>query len=1070
MNFHALWNCALLALSLPLPAAVTLYPAGGGSNLRVPVIAPAPGGAKGKAVDFEGVRFTYELLPHFRAAETGELEFFVRDLPRRLEKAVLVLTGADGGKLELLVNPASTGRTFTLRGGKAKAVSAERPQIAKWRKYRLELLPGKAVFHAGGETVCVPLPPGFRPVRLAVYAAMVDELSYRSGGAELKLDWEQDYTARVEPAKHSGGVSAALHGFDSFAVSTDPAKRDCPTLQLANSTDAERAVTLEYSVKSELGKLDRSWKQQFRLAPGEEVIEAVKFPFPLTSDLYHLTLKTTGTDNGDRFRRHFLYAEPRGEKPGPGLFGLHDCDVNTFGFWPDALPLRYSHKYLRWGYVVGPAWLKDFDGGYGLDPDTPPAEWNWNEKLDWELASGREMYVCLQSTPLSDWQRERPYKKMRKLAWGWSGGFPKLDRYAEFVRAAGERYKGRIRLWEVENEPNASSHMPDKPGDYAQICRTVAAALKPLDRANVIFGISGTSTFVPWMGKVLAAGGCPALDAISWHTYTTPEQPDKAGLPDMLREARKVASKYNRFFNSETGILTAFRYRADEPIPPETVAEKVAARAAGFVSKNAWPGRVNDEYQSSMSIVKNAAINFLAGTEAFIFFGWNPKWPAEPAKWQQNTPSFSLISATADGERTPSLATLAVGVLAMQFEGVVLNPAPVPAGSGGVNGGIFRKADGGEVALLWSQGPTGSVLLASPAPELELVSLYGEKSALKPVSSARGVNTFLLPLTDRPLYVHADRAGMRLEASPVDAVKVRELPDGKAAVTFTLLNRSDKAWNARIKAPSDRQFHITPAAASIEIAPKKRRNLTFQLEPAQQPQQPEFHLPFAVELPGGGDFRYSVKLANRPAVKIGRTPSQPLMLNRVEQAVVGRPPKLASLQEDYFWGGPDELSGEARLAYDDNALYLTVKVHDANLKAPEPWPGVAGSSLELFLDLRTPEQGLGGAHYGDGVCQFLIRPELPGVKAAIWSPQLPDAVRSGVAVTGKTQKDGYEVTVTLPWRAFGLRRVPESFGFDLGLNGAFPDQAKRKTQLMLFGTAQNFRSAAGFGRIHTQEK
>ena len=57
MNFHALWNCALLALSLPLPAAVTLYPAGGGSNLRVPVIAPAPGGAKGKAVDFEGVRF-----------------------------------------------------------------------------------------------------------------------------------------------------------------------------------------------------------------------------------------------------------------------------------------------------------------------------------------------------------------------------------------------------------------------------------------------------------------------------------------------------------------------------------------------------------------------------------------------------------------------------------------------------------------------------------------------------------------------------------------------------------------------------------------------------------------------------------------------------------------------------------------------------------------------------------------------------------------------------------------------------------------------------------------------------
>ena len=154
------------------------------------------------------------------------------------------------------------------------------------------------------------------------------------------------------------------------------------------------------------------------------------------------------------------------------------------------------------------------------------------------------------------------YSKMRKLAWGWSGGFPKLDRYAEFVRAAGERYKGKICLWEVENEPNASSHMPDKPGDYAAICKTVSAVLKPIDRANVIFGISGTSTFVPWMKKVLALGGYPALDAISWHTYTTPEQPDKAGLPAMLREARETAAQYRRFFNSETGVLTAFRYEA----------------------------------------------------------------------------------------------------------------------------------------------------------------------------------------------------------------------------------------------------------------------------------------------------------------------------------------------------------------------------------------------------------------------------------------------------------------------------------------------------------------------------
>lgn len=1069
MRFPMVWSGLLAFCALPL-AAVTLYPAAGGSNLRVPVIAPVPGGARGNAVDFEGVRFTYELQPHFQAAESGELEFFLRDLPRRREKSVLVLTGADGSCIELRVEPASAGRTFSLRGNGRKVTSAEQPEIGRWRRYQLALRPGKALFQGSGKSITLPLPAGFQPVRLTVYAAMTDELRYRSGGAELTLDWEKDYAARVKPAKNSGGVSTSLHGFDSFAVSTDPKRRDCPTLQLVNSTGSARKIQLDYTIKSERRRLNQHWKQQITLAPGEEKIEAVRFPFPLATDLYHLELKVTGSDTGKQFRRHFFHVEPRGEKSGPGLFGLHDCDVNVFGFWPDVLPLRFSHKYLRWGYVVGPAWLRDFHGNYGLDPDTPPAEWNWNEKLDWELASGREMYVCLQSTPLSDWQRERPYSKMRKLAWGWSGGFPKLDRYAEFVRAAGERYKGKIRLWEVENEPNASSHMPDKPGDYAAICKTVSAVLKPIDRANVIFGISGTSTFVQWMKKVLALGGYPALDAISWHTYTTPEQPDKAGLPAMLREARETAAQYRRFFNSETGVLTAFRYEADQPIPPEVVAEKVAARATGFVSKNAWPGRVNDEYLSSMSIVKNAAINFLAGVEAFVFFGWNPKWPADPAKWEQNTPSFSLISATTGGERTPNLVTLAIGVLAAQFEGVVLNPPPAPAASGGVNGGIFRKANGGEVALLWSQGPTGSVLLAAPVPELEAVSLYGESSTLKPVSSRAGVHTFLVPLTDRPLYLHAARAGMRLEASPVDTVKVLPLPDGKTRVTFTLLNRGSREWNARIKAPATSDFRSIPATATLRIAPKKRRNLSFLLEPVRQTRQPEFHLPFTVELPDGGEFRYSVSLRNRPSVHIGSHPSAPLKLNRVEQAVIGRPPKLASLQEDYFWGGPEELSGEVQLSCDVRALHLTVKVRDTNRKAPEPWPGVIGSSLELFLDFRTPDQGLGEAHYGKGVYQLLIRPELPGVQAALWSPQLPDAAQRGVTVTGETTREGYIVRLTLPWRAFGRKQLPESFGFDLGLNGVFPDQAKRKTQLMLFGTAQNFRSAADFGRVYTRNK
>lgn len=1080
-TFYLLCAAGVLAAVQPA-AAVTLYPSGGGANLRVPVIPPVAGGAAGKCVDFENVSFTYPLAPHFAAAARSSASFYLRDLPRRAEKAALVFTGADGKKLEVVIPAAAAGRGVALRSGPETAAAPELPTTDRWRKFTLEFGGGRATLTGGSRQLAIGIPENFTPVRLSVYAAVIDELHLASGGATLKLDWEHDYAARVEPAAGNGGVTAVFHGFDNYAVSVEPARRDCPTLQLTNSTGETRRVNLAFRIVSEIGKLDRSWTESRELAPGRERFETIRFPFELRSDLYHLTVKTVGTD-ADRERRfHFFRAEPRGEKAGPGLFGLHDADVNLFGFWPDALPLRFAHKYLRWGYVVGPAWVRDWNGNHGLDPATPPGEWNWNEKIDWELASGRELYVCLYGTPLLDWQRARPYERMRKLAWGWAGGFPELKSYGAFIRAAAERYRGRIRRWEIENEPNASGHMPDKPEDYAEITRTVSRELRAADPSNLIYGISGTSTFVPWMKKTLDSGA--DMDAVSWHTYTTPNQPDRIGLAAMLEEAKRAARthKLNRFMNSETGVLCVMRYRADEAIPPAEVAEKTAARAPGFVSKNAWPGKVNDEYQASASMVKNAAINLLAGCEGFIFFGWNPKWPKNPEKWLESSPNFSLLGATAAGERTPNLLTLAVGVLAAQFEGVLTDPAPRTIADAAVRGGIFRKADGGEVALLWPSSDTGSLLLDSPSPELELVTLHGERSKLQPNGGGGGMHRYLLTLEEQPVYLHAKRPGMKLLPSPVDRITVTGPEEAQGTIRFTLLNRSGRNRETAVRALASGEASVTPAAGTIEIAPKKRRNLEFSYR--LRPGAPrEIRLPFAVALPDGGEYRTTVEIVNKPSIVIPRLAAAPdlsspeamdripgIALNSAEQAVIGRPPKLASLQEESFWGGPDELSGTLRLAYDDEALYIKLEACDAYRKPPVPWPGVLGSGAELFFDFRRPDGGLGNANYAPGVYQFLLRPGIAGAAPALYSPQMADPQKNGVEIrSGETGK-GYFAAVRIPWRAVTPDgRKPEKFGFDFGLNGAYPDKPGRKTQLMLYGTPLNFRNAADFGIVRTKQ-
>ena len=125
-TFYLLCAAGVLAAVQPA-AAVTLYPSGGGANLRVPVIPPVAGGAAGKCVDFENVSFTYPLAPHFAAAARSSASFYLRDLPRRAEKAALVFTGADGKKLEVVIPAAAAGRGVALRSGPETAAAPELP-------------------------------------------------------------------------------------------------------------------------------------------------------------------------------------------------------------------------------------------------------------------------------------------------------------------------------------------------------------------------------------------------------------------------------------------------------------------------------------------------------------------------------------------------------------------------------------------------------------------------------------------------------------------------------------------------------------------------------------------------------------------------------------------------------------------------------------------------------------------------------------------------------------------------------------------------------------------------------
>ncbi len=191
-------------------------------------------------------------------------------------------------------------------------------------------------------------------------------------------------------------------------------------------------------------------------------------------------------------------------------------------------------------------------------------------------------------------------------------------------------------------------------------------------------------------------------------------------------------------------------------------------------------------------------------------------------------------------------------------------------------------------------------------------------------------------------------------------------------------------------------------------------------------------------------------------------------LDQTEQVVAGRPPLLASLQEEKYWKGPAELSAEVRLASNPDDLLIYAEVQDANLKVPQVWPGVGGSCIELFLDGRSSEAGLGHSAYASGVHQLLVKP----VESAQGPADVSDAsgkwgkLEGVSAIGGRITADKYWMAIQIPWKSLNPARKPDQpFGFDFGVDGPTKDGAGRKSQLMLFGTGANNIDASNFGSI-----
>ncbi len=1094
-----------LFLAAPtLAQELALYPDGfenedGPLNPRVPYIAPEAGGAAGQCLNIEAV-FPYALAPWLEFPAGGAAEFALRDQPRRTEKCVLRLV-APGGSLELLIRPASEGRKLRLRltteaAGKKEVKTADSALVCPtaWTTCRLEWSEKETRLKQGEQLLAtLPLPQPLAPESLLVGTWFLDELTVKGEG-EFRLDWERGYAAQIVPAEKCAAGAPRRLGVDKLVIGATAAGPDYPVVQVLNGGAQATPVVGKFRLRGEVGGYNREWQAEFAAAGRSGVETELLNPAELKPDIYHLDAAFAWNGGESKMEKHFLYLPRRAEAAGPAKFGLHNFQNRSLGFWPDALPIGIQHMYCYWGYVVGPAWVRDWDGDLGLSPQTPAAEWNWNSHLDQAVKTNNQLYVCLISEPLLPWMRSKDYPDDRMRAWNGSirrGGAPKYDLYRQFVREVVKRYGERVDLYEVENEPNTSYGF--LPEDYALICQSVFEEVHAGDPHARVFGICGTSDFLDFTQQVFAHGGDKYLDGVSWHTYCQPRQPEEIDLGGKLALVNETIAKTGRplaRWNSETGCWSAPRAECDRPLPAEEVAALVKAKVPEFATKTgAWPCNVIDEWQAARYVVTNIVYNFLSGAEAYTFFGWDPH-PRRYGPWNRNAnekrPERDFLVFTYDqrGVPTPSLHTLAAANATVQLEGLL-------PGSGRalsteeVRGAAFAQAGGGEVAVLWSLQGQQSVLLAVP----EGATTQIVDALAQPVAEERlvlgGRTCLLLTVGDLPVYLHCSAPGLALVPGLVSEVQSGQQPDGAYGLSFKLRNPLAGEWRGEIEfQPGRRGGTFAQPRQAFTLAAGAETVLAAAFTPPSGGKY-RFVNQGRLTLPGGEQYVFSLPVLVKPSVPVARLPENfklaptdqwpagaaGLEIDRPEQCVLGRSPELAALQEPQFWQGAAELSATVKIGYNQTGLFLGVTVRDRQPLRPTTWPGVMGSCLELFFDFRTPREGLGNWGYKKGVYQILVNPPLEtGQAIQTYNTCVKrfnlsaDPLAEAEAVGGRLAPDRYWVGYHIPWRLLGKTPAElKMFGFDMGVDGPFPGEAKRKSQLMLFGTNTNHQTAVNFG-------
>lgn len=243
-------------------------------------------------------------------------------------------------------------------------------------------------------------------------------------------------------------------------------------------------------------------------------------------------------------------------------------------------------------------------------------------------------------------------------------------------------------------------------------------------------------------------------------------------------------------------------------------------------------------------------------------------------------------------------------------------------------------------------------------------------------------------------------------------------------------------------------------SATAAPSPPPQASQTAQLQPtATQPSA-------SVAQPTASVTARRLRAGNGPDFRVPRATAGSISLDgRLAEWVGAGVPITTPTFGVERWNGRRDLSGEAWAAWDDQYLFLAVRVtDDSHVQTQRGWEMYRGDSVEFWLDADLTgdfEQAEGNAddwQFGFSPGNFNdLRPE-----GVIYLPVRDESRHGALRVRALPAPDGYSLEVRIPWELVGVEPVPEAaFGYDIDISdNDLPETGEEQTRVSTSPTMQ----------------